>query len=105
MQASLSNHFSACGGYYPVGGASEIAFNMIPIIEKAGGKVLVRANVTDILCDGDRAVGVRVEKGTQSFEIRAPLIISNAGAYNTFQRLLPKQVADKSYFSPLLKGK
>jgi hypothetical protein len=32
-----------------VGGASEIALNIIPIIERAGGKVLVRANVTEIL--------------------------------------------------------
>jgi hypothetical protein len=28
------------------GGASEIAFTIIPVIEAAGGKVLVRANVT-----------------------------------------------------------
>ena len=39
------------GGSYPVGGASEIAFHMIPIIERAGGRVLVRAPVTNILVD------------------------------------------------------
>ncbi len=77
---------------------------MIPIIEKAGGKVLVRADVTDIICEGNKAVGVKVHKGTQDFEIRAPTIISNAGAYNTFQKLLPKHVSSKSYFSSLLKG-
>ena len=31
-----------------MGGASEIAYNIIPVIEAAGGKVLVRANVTGI---------------------------------------------------------
>ena len=41
------------GGFYPVGGASEIAFNMIPIIERTGGKVLVRANVKEILYNGN----------------------------------------------------
>lgn len=44
------------GGFYPIGGASEIAFNIIPVIEKNGGKVLVRANVTEILVDGDSKV-------------------------------------------------
>ncbi len=32
-----------------MGGASEIAYNIIPVIEAAGGKVLVRANVTGII--------------------------------------------------------
>ena len=62
MQATLTNHFSH-GGYYPKGGASEIAFNIIPTIEAAGGRVLVRAKVTNILMDQGRAVGVTVKQG------------------------------------------
>ena len=50
MQASLITHFRD-GGWYPRGGASEIAFHLIPAIERAGGKVLVRAPVTNILTD------------------------------------------------------
>jgi hypothetical protein len=46
----VHRHFLESGGYYPVGGASEIAFNLIPVIESAGGKVLVRANVTRCQC-------------------------------------------------------
>jgi hypothetical protein len=46
MAFQIHRHFLESGGYYPVGGASEIAFNLIPVIESAGGKVLVRANVT-----------------------------------------------------------
>lgn len=103
MQALLCNHFMDCGGYYPVGGASEIAMNMIPIIEASGGKVLVRASVEQILCDGNKAVGVNVKKGTETHSYKAPIIISNAGAYNTFQRLLPPEVANYSYFTSLLK--
>jgi all-trans-retinol 13,14-reductase len=49
-----------CGGYYPVGGASEIAFNMIPIIEQSGGKVLVRADVTQILCNKENCCEERL---------------------------------------------
>jgi all-trans-retinol 13,14-reductase len=94
-----------CGGYYPVGGASEIAFNMIPIIEQSGGKVLVRADVTQILCNKEnKAHGIVVKKGSEEYNFFAPLIISNAGAYNTFQTLLPKEIAVKSYYHSLLKG-
>ena len=37
------------GAWYPIGGASELGYHMIPIIEKAGGAVLVRAPVNRIL--------------------------------------------------------
>ena len=50
MHANLINHY-IYGASYPRGGASEIAFHIIPVIEKAGGKVLVRAPVSDILFD------------------------------------------------------
>ena len=78
-----------------MGGPSEIAFSIIPVIEKAGGKVLVRARVTDILMDDDstRVTGVRVKRGHTVYEILAPLVISDAGLYNTFERLLPANVA------------
>jgi len=39
------------GASYPRGGASEIAFTIIPVIERAGGRVLVRAPVTAIKTD------------------------------------------------------
>ncbi len=48
MHAMLIEHFRR-GGSYPVGGASEIAFHMIPVIEKSGGRVLVRCPVSEIL--------------------------------------------------------
>ena len=102
VQAMMIFHFTDCGGYYPIGGASEIAFNMIPVIERAGGKVLVRAKVDKILCTSDgKACGVRVEKGNEHYEIKAPVVISNAGVYNTFQTLLPKEVSQKSYYSDI----
>ena len=50
MHAILANHY-LFGASYPRGGASEIAFHIIPVIEKAGGKVLVRATVSKILVD------------------------------------------------------
>jgi all-trans-retinol 13,14-reductase len=43
--------FALPGGYYPVGGSSELAFNIIPVIEESGGKVMTRAIVKEILID------------------------------------------------------
>lgn len=40
--------------------------------------------------------GVRVEKGTTVKEIFAPVIISDAGVINTFRKLLPPDVGEKS---------
>lgn len=39
--------------------------------------------------------GVTVLKGQEEIEVRAPVVISNAGIFNTFQKFLPKQVQDK----------
>ena len=97
MQATLTNHFTD-GGYYPKGGASEIAFNMIPTIEASGGRVLVRAKVIDIIWDDqiNRVTGVRVKQGHNVYEIVAPMVISDAGLHNTLGKLLPQKVV-KSY--------
>ena len=67
------------GSHYPVGGSSEIAYNILPVIEGAGGRVLVRASVTNILEREGRVCGVRVAKGTETHDILAPMVISSAG--------------------------
>lgn len=53
MHSLLVNHYLN-GAWYPKGGSSEIAYHMIPIIEKAGGAVLVRAPVNRILFNDAR---------------------------------------------------
>ncbi|XP_064108967.1 LOW QUALITY PROTEIN: all-trans-retinol 13,14-reductase-like [Macrobrachium nipponense] len=96
MQTLLHSHFAA-GSSYPVGGASEIAFHIIPVIEESGGKVLVRAEVEHILLDSEGKVcGVQVKKGSSSMDVNAPLVISDAGVYNTYKKLLPLEVASSS---------
>uniref|UniRef100_A0A8C5D219 All-trans-retinol 13,14-reductase-like n=1 Tax=Gouania willdenowi TaxID=441366 RepID=A0A8C5D219_GOUWI len=50
INALLLHHYKR-GAYYPRGGASEFAFHMIPVIQQAGGTVLVRAPVQRILLD------------------------------------------------------
>lgn len=36
--------------------------------------------------------GVSVMKGQEEVHVRAPIIISNAGIFNTYQKLLPKEL-------------
>ncbi|KAM9255138.1 all-trans-retinol 13,14-reductase-like [Cariama cristata] len=88
----LMVHHYQRGAWYPRGGASEIAFHAVPLIERAGGAVLVRAPVTRILVSpAGTAVGVVVQKGPGEEEVQifAPLVISDAGLFNTFGKLLP----------------
>ena len=76
--------------HYPIGGSSEIAYNMICMIEVVGGRVLVR--VKEIFVSDCRAVDVKVTKGKQGYTIMAPLIISDAGFMNTVHKLLPDKL-------------
>ncbi len=81
------------GAWYPVGGAGEIPLAASSVIRAAGGKFLVGHEVIEIILENGRAVGVQVQprKGADQarLEFRAPVIVSDAGAWNTFTRLLP----------------
>ena len=63
----------------------------------------MRANVEEILHDGDKVTGVRVRKGTTDmvYDISAPVVVSSVGIRNTFKRLLPEKVAERSYFGKI----
>ena len=101
MHGACVRHIMKQGAFYPVGGSSEMALNIIPVIEAAGGRVLVRASVTEILSSDNKVCGVRVGRGRGAVEILAPIVLSSAGLYNTFQKLLPREVAKRSYYSTL----
>ncbi|MDG5499985.1 NAD(P)/FAD-dependent oxidoreductase [Marinobacter sp. BGYM27] len=92
IHALIAKHY-VHGGYYPVGGASEMANTIIPVIQQGGGDVFTYADVTNILVENGRACGVRMADG---HEIRSELIISNAGVLNTFETLLPEAAVRKS---------
>ncbi|CAH7136933.1 all-trans-retinol 13,14-reductase [Phodopus roborovskii] len=92
MHALLVDHYIQ-GAYYPRGGSSEIAFHIIPLIQRAGGAVLTRATVESVLLDSaGRACGVSVKKGQELVNIYCPVVISNAGMFNTYQHLVPASV-------------
>jgi phytoene dehydrogenase-like protein len=89
--AVIATHYLN-GAWYPDGGAGEIAKAAAAIIRTAGGELLANHEVTNILLEDNRAVGVEVsvKKGKEGAraEFRAPIIVSDAGAWNTFTRLL-----------------
>jgi phytoene dehydrogenase-like protein len=92
--AVIATHYLN-GAWYPDGGAGEIAKAASAVIRAAGGELLPNHEVTRILLENDRACGVAVDvkkgrEGTQA-EFRAPVIVSDAGAWNTFARLLPPE--------------
>ncbi|SEA12995.1 phytoene desaturase family protein [Microbulbifer marinus] len=95
IHALIVKHY-LYGGYYPVGGASQIAETIIPQIQSGGGEVFTYAQVETILLDGNRVRGVRMADGT---EIEAPLVISGAGVFNTFERLLPQSASERAGYS------
>jgi all-trans-retinol 13,14-reductase len=83
--AIIATHYLN-GAAYPVGGSSRIAASIAPVIESAGGRIVISAEAERIVLDSsNRATGVRMKDGR---EFRAPLVISDAGAANTFGKLL-----------------
>ena len=94
--ALIATHYLN-GAWYPAGGAGEIAEATSAVIRAAGGDLLPNHEITKILLEGDRAVGVEanIKKGKDGVraEFRAPVIVSDAGAWNTFARLLPSSAS------------
>jgi all-trans-retinol 13,14-reductase len=91
MHSVVATHYLG-GASFPVGGASQIARHILPVIEASGGKVLVRAEVDTILLDKGRAIGVRMANGD---EILSDTIVSAAGVHNTYGRLLPEEAGTR----------
>jgi all-trans-retinol 13,14-reductase len=84
MHAIIAAHYLD-GAAYPVGGASQIARSLLPTIERAGGAVVVDADVDRILVSNGSALGVRMKDGA---EFRATTIVSDVGLGTTLGQLL-----------------
>jgi all-trans-retinol 13,14-reductase len=89
------------GAAYPVGGAASIAAAIAPTIERAGGAIVVAADVAEILTEHGRAIGVRIADGR---EMRARIVVSDAGAAATFGGLLPPATAAEFHLLDGLRG-
>lgn len=92
IHAMVANHYFE-GGYYPVGGSERIAATILPLILAQGGRVLINAEVAQVVVDNGHAVGVRM--ASDGAVLRAPIVISDAGIEATFHRLLPKEITER----------
>ncbi len=91
MHAALVRHYFS-GGYFPIGGSSQIVETIDPVIEKAGGTILTNAEVKEIVIEKNRAVGVQMQDGEV---FKAPKIISGAGIQTTYQKMIPSELVKK----------
>jgi len=66
---------------YPKGGVGKIAEKLVSGIERLGSKIRYRANVTEILLEKKKAIGVMLSNGEK---IYADIVVSNSTRWDTF---------------------
>lgn len=89
------------GVHYAMGGVQAIADAMAAVVRGQGGVVRHAAEADEILIEGDRATGVRLTDGEV---LEAPLVVSNADAGHTYDRLLRGR-KKRRWTAPKLKRK
>ncbi|MFO1064321.1 MAG: NAD(P)/FAD-dependent oxidoreductase [Pirellulales bacterium] len=94
------------GGFFPVGGGRTIAECVKTIVTQRGGECRTGHEAVRILTKQNRVTGVRVRHKGDEFEVRAPVVISNVGARNTFAKLLDDNVvaAERSKLDQIAQG-
>ncbi|MEZ5500528.1 MAG: NAD(P)/FAD-dependent oxidoreductase [Steroidobacteraceae bacterium] len=89
IHALVAYSYLESGGWYPIGGSSVIAEQILPVIRQSGGEARAGVKVETVLVDDDRVVGVRTSAGE---EIHADAVVSDIGARETVDRLLPGEL-------------
>lgn len=74
------------GVHYAIGGTGSIVKGLGKLFSELGGKVHFNTEVSEILVEGNRASGVKLNDGT---ELKADIIISNGDVAFTYRYLLP----------------
>lgn len=88
-----ANYFEHGGGYIK-GTSQNLSDSLAEIILSNHGKIILNCEVKKILIDEGKAKGVLTDQGEIFY---GDLIISNAGAKNTFLRLVDKEMVKKRY--------
>ena len=87
---------------YPKGGVGTIAEKLVSGIERFGGEIRYKANVTEILLKDKKAVGVRLFNGEKLY---SNIIVSNSTRWDTFglaskeKGLVEKKFVPKSEYN------
>jgi phytoene desaturase len=85
MYILVSHLEKAFGVHYAMGGVQAIADAMVKVIASQGGEVIHNSEVDEVVIAQGRAAGVRLVGGDV---IPAALVVSNADAGHTYDRLL-----------------
>ena len=99
MHASVVRHYFN-GGAYPIGGSARIFESIYPTVTAAGGMVLTKAEVKQVVTKHGKAIGVEMSDGQV---LTAPIIVSGAGVATTARQLLTEVDAQKAGLSQSLK--
>ena len=71
----------AGGINYPKGGVGKIAEKLVSGIERLGSRIRYKANVSEILLENEKAIGVKLASGE---EIYSDVVVSNSTRWDTF---------------------
>ena len=93
------NSYYSNGSYFIKGGSQKLSDYLVNYIRRQGGEVLLRREVTSILIENGRAVGVSYregkKKGTPELQVYARQVIANASIPQVANKLLSGEAADK----------
>ena len=77
------------GGFYPKGRSQAISDALVKFIVGHGGKVMLNTRVEKILMSEHTAIGVATADGK---EYKSRAVVSNANAFDTFQKMIDDKV-------------
>jgi prolycopene isomerase len=83
-----SGTYHTYGGYYLEGTSQSLSNALSEVITDAGGEVILKTEVTEIILDNNRAVGVKAK----GHEYYGNAVVSNASVPQTFNELLPPSI-------------
>ncbi|MBE9006070.1 FAD-dependent oxidoreductase [Fortiea sp. LEGE XX443] len=82
------------GVEYPIGGSAAIVNALVRGLERWGGELRLGCHVEQILVESGKAVGVRLKNGEI---LKAPIVISNATIWDTYNQLLRPEDLPATY--------
>ncbi|MCW4028589.1 MAG: NAD(P)/FAD-dependent oxidoreductase [Candidatus Bathyarchaeota archaeon] len=88
----------ADGGFYPQGGNQTIPDALVAVVKKNGGDMVLGTEVSSIITENGKAVGVETAKGQKYF---AANIVSNASAPETFHRMVGEEKTPKKLLTKI----
>jgi phytoene dehydrogenase-like protein len=84
------------GGFFPEGGSQKISQAVRQVIADSGGTVLFGTEVTEVLIEDGRTIGVRTRNTVgKETEYYSDCVVSNVGAERTYVDLVPSDYCKK----------